>query len=340
MHPLNRKLLRDLRQMRGQMIAVALVMVCGLAVMIMSRSLIFSLESTRDRYYATHRFADLFAELKRAPNSLRARLAALPGVATVETRVAGAVTLNLPGVAEPADGTILSLPDDRTQQLHTLYLRAGRLPEPGSRHEVVISEAFANAHSFVPENRIDVTLYGSREQFRIVGIALSPEFVFEARAGDTLPDPRRFGVFWMNERELAIAFNLDGGFNSVLIDAAPGADLRALQTELDRQLEPYGGRIAYDRTEHPSARQLNDEIKGLRASAIAFPAISLSIAAFMTSAALTRLVRLQREQIAQLKAFGYSNAAVGMHYLKFALVIVSRRPRWERSLASGWGSKS
>jgi len=322
MHPLNLKLLRDLRQMRGQMIAVALVMVCGLAVMIMSRSLIFSLESTRDRYYAAHRFAEVFAELKRAPNSLRPRLAAISGVATVETRVAGAVTLNLPGVAEPADGTILSLPDDRTQQLHTLYLRAGRLPEPGSRHEVVISEAFANAHGFVPGNRLDVTLYGSREQFRIVGIALSPEFVFEARAGDTLPDPRRFGVFWMNERELAIAFNLDGGFNSVLIDAAPGADLRALQTELDRQLEPYGGRIAYDRTEHPSARHLNDEIKGLRASAIAFPAIFLSIAAFMTSAALTRLVRLQREQIAQLKAFGYSNATVGVHYLKFALVIV------------------
>lgn len=322
MSPLDRKLLRDLRQMRGQMIAVALVMICGLAVMIMSRSLIYSLETTRDRYYAAHRFADVFAELKRAPNSLRSRLAALPGVATVETRIAGAVTLNLPGVAEPADGTILSLPDDRTHQLHTLYLRTGRLPELGSRHEVVISEAFAREHGFVPGNRIDVTLYGSREHFTIVGIALSPEFVFEARAGDNLPDPRRFGVFWMNERELAIAFNLEGGFNSVLIDVAPGTELRALQADLDRVLEPYGGRITYDRTEHPSARQLNDEIKGLRVSAIAFPTIFLSIAAFMTSAALTRLVRLQREQIAQLKAFGYSNAAVGLHYLKFALVIV------------------
>ncbi|MGE5139716.1 MAG: FtsX-like permease family protein, partial [Rudaea sp.] len=44
---------------------------------------------------------------------------------------------------------------------------------------------------------------------------------------------------------------------------------------------------------------------------------------FMTSAVLARLVRLQREQIAQLKAFGYTSRQVGMHYLKFALVIVS-----------------
>ena len=322
MHPLNRKLLRDLRQMRGQMIAVGLVMICGLAVMIMSRSLILSLESTRDAYYAGHRFGDIFADLKRAPNSLRARLAEIPGVAAVETRIVAGVTLDLPGIREPADGTFLSLPDERPAQLHLLYLRTGRLPEPGSRREVVVSEAFASAHGFVAGNTIDVTLYGSRERFRIVGIALSPEFIFEARGGDALPDPKRFGVFWMNERELAIAFDLDGAFNNVVIDAAPGADLRALKAELDRQLEPYGGRIAYDRSEHPSARQLADEIKGLRASAIFSPAIFLSVAAFMTSAALTRLVRLQREQIAQLKAFGYSSTEVGVHYLKFALVVV------------------
>ena len=37
--------------MKGQMVAVSLVMACGLAMMIMSRSLILSLESTRDAYY-------------------------------------------------------------------------------------------------------------------------------------------------------------------------------------------------------------------------------------------------------------------------------------------------
>ena len=232
--PLNLKLLRDVGQMKGQMFAVGIVMACGLAMMIMARSLIFSLESTRDAYYERNRFADVFSNLKRAPNSLRARLAEIPGVAAAETRVVGSITLDLPGLAEPADGTILSLPEDRPQQLNLLFLRRGRMPEAGSHNEVVAGEAFALAHGFEPGNTIAATIHGARQTLKIVGIALSPEYVFEARAGETLPDNRRFGVFWMNERELATAFDLDGAFNNVLLDVAPGGDRAGVVLELDR----------------------------------------------------------------------------------------------------------
>lgn len=321
--PLDLKLLRDMGKMKGQMVAVGLVMACGLAMMIMSRSLILSLESTRDAYYTRHRFADVFCDLKRAPNALRPRLAEIPGVAAVETRVSGNVKLDLPGLSEPADGNIHSIPEDRPQQLHQLFLRRGRMPEIGSHSEVVVGEAFATAHGFEPGNTIDATIYGARQRLKIVGIALSPEYVFEARAGETLPDNRRFGVFWMNERELASAFQLDGAFNSVLVDVAPGAQPAPVMAELDRVLAPYGGLIAYGRKDHPSANRLDDELRVLRGLSVAFPAVFLSIAAFMTSAVLTRLIRLQREQIAQLKAFGYSSRQVGWHYVKFAIVIVS-----------------
>src|SRR5690606_20244007 len=43
---------------------------------------------------------------------------------------------------------------------------------------------------------------------------------------------------------------------------------------------------------------------------------------FLLHIVLSRLVRTQREQIAVLKAFGYSNLEVGRHYLRFALVAV------------------
>jgi putative ABC transport system permease protein len=322
MHPLDLKLLRDLGTIKGQVIAVALVMACGLTMMIMARSLVRSLEVTQDAYYRTHRFADVFADLKRAPNSLRPRLAEIPGVAAVDTRVRGALTLDLPGLREPADGTILSLPEDRPPTLNLLYLRKGRVPKTGNRNEVVVSEAFANAHGFNPGDSVEATIYGAREKLEIVGVGLSPEFVFESRPGNPLPDAKRFGVFWMNQRPLAIALNLDGAFNDVIVDLAPGAKPAEVMASLDALLAPYGGLIAFDRGEHPSARQVSDRITILRGFAIAFPVLFLSVAAFMTSAALTRLIRLQREQIAQLKAFGYSASAIGSHYLKFAMVIV------------------
>jgi putative ABC transport system permease protein len=69
---LDRKLIRDLRHLRGQILSVGLVMACGLAMMIMSRSLVVSLEENRDAYYEEHRFAHVFANLTRAPDSLAA----------------------------------------------------------------------------------------------------------------------------------------------------------------------------------------------------------------------------------------------------------------------------
>lgn len=320
---LDLKLFRDLGKIRGQIIAVSLVMACGIAMMITTRGLIRSLETTRSAYYTEKRFADLFCELKRAPNSLRNRLAEIPGVAAVDTRVSGRITLDLPGLSEPADGMMLSLPDDRPQQLNLLYVRHGRLPELGSHNEVVVGEAFAVAHGFRPGNVIDVTIRGARERLKIVGIALSPEFVFEARGGETFPDNRRFGVFWMNERELAVAFDMQGGFNNVIVDLAPGQSAPPVLAELDRILDDYGGRVAYGHRDHASALRLDDELAILKNLSVAFPTVFLSIAAFMSSAVLTRLIRLQREQIAQLKALGYSSFQIGAHYVKFAMVMVA-----------------
>lgn len=322
MHPLDRKLFRDLGRMKGQVAAIAVVMACGLAMMIMALSLVLSLETAKEAYYASHRLADIFCHLKRAPNAMRARLNELPGATAVETRVTGSAILDLPGMRETANATLLSIPDDRAQQLNFIFLRSGRFPQTGGRNEVLVGEAFAQAHGFKPGDELDAILYGGRERLRIVGIALSPEFVFELPPGTIVPDDRRFGVFWMNERELAAALGLNGAFNNVLVDLAPGADPRLTMAELNRLLEPWGGLAAYGRQDHLSAKQVDDRIRVLRGFAVAFPALFLSVAAFMTSAALTRLVHLQREQIAQLKAFGYSSMAVGWHYLKFALVMV------------------
>ena len=48
---LDLKLRRDLLGLKSQALAVALVMACGLSMMIMTRSLILTLETTRDEYY-------------------------------------------------------------------------------------------------------------------------------------------------------------------------------------------------------------------------------------------------------------------------------------------------
>lgn len=322
MNHLDLKLLRDLRALKSQALAVALVMACGLAMMIMTRSLILSLDTAREDYYERNRFGHVFASLIRAPLSVADQLAELPGVAATEASIARLVTLDLPDRMEPAQGLIRSIPDRREARLHRLFVRAGRLPAPDGRLEAVVSEAFADANELTPGDTVAALLNGRRVELRITGVVLSPEFVFEAPPGAALPDNRTFGVFWMRETELAEAFSLKGAFNTVALALGPGADEREVIAGVDRLLRPWGGLGAYGRADHPSDTRVVDEINVLRGLSFGFPLVFLCVAAFMTNAVLSRQVALQREQIAILKAFGFSDRAVALHFMKFAFVIV------------------
>lgn len=322
MTALNRKLLRDLWQMRGQAIAIALVIACGIMTFVMCLSMLYSLDRTRENFYEKYRFAHVFAQLKRAPDPLSVRVADIPGVAQVETRVIVGVTLDVEGVKEPAAGRIVSIPDYEAPALNGLYLRSGRYPEPGVRGEVLASEAFCKANELKPGDRVRAVINGRRQDLIITGVALSPEFVFQMREGEMIPDDRRYGVFWMRRRDLAGAYNMEGAFNDVQIRLAPGASEAVVKADLDRLLAPYGGLGSYGREEHPSAQFISNEIKQLQGNAVIAPSIFLSVAAFLLNVVMARQLATQREQIAALKAFGYTPLEVGVHYLKLVMLIV------------------
>lgn len=319
---LDRKVLRDLVHMAPQMLAIALVMACGVAMFVMSLGTIGSLEATRSAYYERARFADVFARLERAPNALEERIAEVPGVAVVQTRVVAEVTLDVPGLREPAAGRLISLPGARPPKLNALHLRRGRRPEPGRRGEVLVGEAFADAHDLEPGDRVSAVINGRLERLRLVGIVLSPEYVFQIRPGELLPDDRGYGIFWMNEDQLAPAWDMDGAFNDVALRLEPGASEREVIERLDRLLEPWGGLGAHGRKDQPSHELLSNEIQQLRGMAVILPTIFLAVAAFLLNIVLSRLIRTEREEIATLKAFGYSRQEIGAHYLKLVGLVV------------------
>jgi len=320
---LRRKLLRDLWHLRGQVLAIALVVACGVAVVVTTRSAYESLALSQARYYARYRFADVFAQLERAPETLRDRIAAIPGVAAVETRIVAEVTLDVPGLAEPATGRLVSIPERRVPILNDLHVRRGRWPEPGRRDEVLVSEAFADANDLQPGDAIGAVLHGRWERLQVVGVALSPEYVYEIQAGSIFPDSRRFGVVWMSRDALGPPFSMEGAFDDVALRLARGAGEDEVIARLDRLLERYGGLGAYGREDHVSHRFLSDEIAQNRVFGTVVPAIFLGVAAFLLHVVLGRLVATQRDQIAVLKAFGYEDRRVAAHYLGFALAAVA-----------------
>jgi putative ABC transport system permease protein len=319
---LDRKLLRDLWHMRGQVISVALIVAAGVATYVTMRGAYESVEHAQQEHYASYHFADVFAQLKRAPNSLTKEIASIPGVSVVQTRVVVEVNLDVPELNEPAVGRLVSIPERQQPMLNDLFLRQGRYLEPGRQDEVLISEAFSSANQLEVGDSIGAVINGRWERLRIVGIALSPEYVYEIHGADVFPDNKRFGVLWMSCEALGPLFNMEGGFNDVVLTLAPGVSEAAVLDRLDRLLEPYGGLGAYGRADQISHRFLTDEIAQDRITGIFVPSIFLGIAAFLIHVVLSRLVNTQRNPIGLLKAFGYSDVAVAVHYLKFALVAV------------------
>jgi putative ABC transport system permease protein len=324
MRPLDRKLTRDLWRLRGQVVSIALVVASGIAGIVTFRSALDSLEASRARYYADARFAHVFASLERAPEPLAARMAALPGVSAVQTRVVAGVVLDVPGLAEPAAGKLVSVPaESEPSSLNRLHLRRGRMPLPGRRGEALVSEQFAEANGLALGDTLGALMDGRWERLTLVGVALSPEYVYAVQGGGAfLTDRRRFGVLWMEREALEAAYDMRGAFNDVALGLAPGASERDVIARVDRLLARYGGLGAYGRADQPSHRVVSDEIRQNRATGTVVPALILAVAAFLLNVVLARLVATEREQIAVLKAFGYTSAEVGRHYLFFALCAV------------------
>ncbi len=212
MRALERKLLRDIWQYRGQALAIAAVIAAGVALFVLTYATLHSLELTQSRYYERYRFADLFVSMKRAPLDLAERLREIPGVAELRTRV-------------------------------------------------------------------------------VVGVTL------------------------------AAAFDMEGGFNDAVFALTADAREREVVRQVDDLLARYGGGGAVPRRLQTSHWYLQNELNGLRGSGLIIPLVFLGVAAFLLQIVLVRLVASQREQIATLKALGYSNRALAWHFTLWSLLV-------------------
>ncbi|MBI3186477.1 MAG: FtsX-like permease family protein [Gammaproteobacteria bacterium] len=317
------KLWRELWAMRMQALAIAMVIVGGVGIFIMSLSSLDSLYETRESYYRNNHFAHVFATLKRAPLAVLKRIEEIPGVDKVETRVVAYVNLDVAGFDDPVSGHLISLPDNSRGLLNQVTLKAGRLIDPGRDNEVLLSVEFARAHHLQPGDKLHATINGRRKQLTVVGHALSPEYIYQIAPGAMFPDYQRYGVLWMARKPLATAYDMDGAFNNVTLTLSRGANEQDVIDRLDMILKPYGGIGAYARKDQFSNRFLSEELKQQRTVATIFPVIFFGVAAFLLNVVTSRLIRLQREQIAALKAFGYSDWTVAMHYIKLIVMIVS-----------------
>lgn len=323
MKPLDRKLMRDLWRMRGQMIAITFVLAAGVAMYVLSSTNYASLAYTKDKYYREHRFADIFLSLKRAPKHLKDQIEAIDGIRWCETRIITEVNLDGPKIEGLAVGHLVSLDLPYSDGLNKPFLVQGRFPAPNHEREVMVSEPFAEENDLQLGDTLSASINGRRKELTIVAIALSPEFIYAIKPGQLMPDNKNYGIIWLAEEALAAAMDMQGAFNNVTAILEPGVDPEAVADPLETLLDSYGAAKAIAQEKQTSNWFVENELRQLESMGLMVPIIFFAVAIFLLNMVVSRLVQSQREQVAILKAFGYNTFDLAWHYLQFVLVIVA-----------------
>lgn len=307
--------------MKGQLVAIALIVACGVAMMIASLGAMKSLRVSQQAYYAEYRFADIFADFKRAPLRLLPEITDIEGVRSSYAQIVGVATLDIPGIIEPASAQLVSLPRSGRPVLNDIILLEGRVPSVGRAMEVLANDAFMKAHDYKIGTIIEAKINGTRQSLVIVGRAASPEYIYTLPPGGLVPDEKRFGIFWTNIENLETLYDLEGGINSLRLSLDEDANTQKVIDTLDRMLKRYGNIGAYDRVDQVSHAFIDAELQQLATMARVMPPIFLVVAAVLLNIIMSRLIDTEREEIGLLKAFGYTDEEVARHYLKLAMLV-------------------
>ena len=209
MRALDRALFRDLGRLRAQVLTLSLVVAAGASVFVAMKLTVDALDGARAEYFRAQRLGDLFGSLKRAPRALLPDLAAISGVAQVDARDRrrrAAVRARSSPAGQRAAGVARSA---RARRRSTRCASAsGRLPDADHDDEVVLNEPFADATHLRPGDAVSAVLNGRLHRLRVVGVGISPEFVFQLPPGVMSPNDERYGVAWMLRAPLEAAFDL------------------------------------------------------------------------------------------------------------------------------------
>lgn len=319
-----RKLIREVMQRKGSLLALVGIMTVGIGVFVGMAGMYRDLERSRDRYYRDYRLADFTVDLKRAPLWVVDEARKLPNVRAAEGRIKIAVRIDLPNLDEPISGTAISMPGDRRPVLNGLLLRTGAWFSGENDREVILNESFARENRLEPGSRIKVLLLDKEHDLLVVGTAMSPEFVYLIPPGAGLaPDPARFGVMYLTEDFMRRSCDLEGAINQI-VGLAHDPTRTALDNTLrfaEKRFDAFGVAHLTPIHEQPSARFLADELQGLKVTATVLPALFLVVAALVLNILMGRIVAQQRVVIGTLKAVGLSSAAITRHYVGFGVIV-------------------
>jgi putative ABC transport system permease protein len=316
-----RKLLRDLRENWGVNLACVLVIALGIMSFNAFRMAVDNLETARDKFYQSCRFADGFATVKQMPAERLSRLEEIPGIDQVQGHLRQDVTVYMPEWGQNLTLRMVAFEPGDAMGLNQVLQSQGPGVAEGS-DEILLGVGFAKAHGLQAGDSLDIIYQGQKHSLTMAGTGQSPEFIYLVPdSGAMFSDAARFDVAFMDREALEDLTGHKGLVNEVAFTLRPGVDFDQVKNQVEEILSPYDLYSLVSAEDQISNFMLAQEIKGVNATSNSIPAIFIAIAAFILYLMLRRMVEQQRVQIGTMKAVGYGNAQIIIHYSLYGAFI-------------------
>ena len=320
---LTRKLMRTISATRGQFLALVVIVTLGVLIYISMNTTYFNLTHSQQQFYQDNRFADYTFQVVKAPESVAARVEALPGVLKATGRIQKDVPVIKAG-SQRATGRLTGCPLPVAEEVNRPYLLSGHWfdDKTSDKVGVLVDPQYAQANRLTPGQDIKIIADGKKVTLAVTGSATSPEFVYPMKdAGAVIPEPERFGIIMIPQTHAQQILGMPGQINQLLVDLAPGTDEKNIKGQIEAILEPYGNIGGYPRKDQSSHALLQAKLDGVKLVARSLPFMFFLIAAGIQFVILTRLIRSQRLPIGVMKALGYNNRQIMWHYTCYGLAV-------------------
>lgn len=315
-----KKFYRDLGESKGQFISVLAVVIIGVMFYTGLHSALEGLSGAGSRYFEEYRLADLWGSIYRAPEGVVKRIEEIPGVKMATGRLIQDVRISI----EEKDSMVrlISLPDEKEAVVNDIQLKTGNYFSADAGNQCIVSEDFLKAHHLTIGQTIEPIVNGDRVKLKIVGTAKSPEYTYEIReASELIPDPERFGVVYVKKSYLQSILDYKESINDISVLLEQKSEIKKVKNELEKVLKPYGLAGIVEKKDQLSYSMFSTDVGSLESMSAIFPMLFFIAASVIIYITMTRMIENQRTQMGVLKALGYSNLDIMLHYQTYPLLV-------------------
>ncbi len=315
-----RNLIRDIKQSRGQFISLIIVVTIGVMFYSGINSTFRNLNNASIKYYNDYRFGDIWIDFYKAPESVMEKIEKIPYVHMATGRVLMDTSIKIS--KEDASLRFITLPDNRVNIVNDIDIKSGRYFSGDEANQCLVEEEFFKAHNLKIGDYIYPVVNGNEVKIKVIGSVKSPEFIYTLKDGSELmPDSKKFGIIYVKHSFGQEIFGVRGYINNVSLLLEDGTESESAIEDIKKILKNYAITGIIDREDQISNRMLKTEMDGLEATGGAFPVIFFAAAAVIIYIMMGRMVENQRIQIGVLKALGFTNFQVLLHYLSYSVFV-------------------